>query len=137
MSSADSPWTEVRLWPGFHIHRKQLENACCISGLWILGIPRSTVSYRLTSSDSAMAFYIIEDTNLGVIWGFNFFFINLKVTNTAPLLMLFLCDIQIPLPHRAKEVFALFLHSYFLDVLIIQTTFCLNIMMIILLAQVL
>lgn len=85
-----------------------------------------------------MAFCIIEGTNLGVIWGFKFFFfINVKVTNAAPLLRLFLCDIQIPLPHRAKEVFALFLHSYFLDVLITQTTFCLNIMIIILLAQVL
>lgn len=83
MSSADSPWTEVRLSPGFHIHRKQLENVCCISGLWILCIPRSTVSYRLTSSDPTMlgqtssdptmASYTVEGTNLGVIWGVKIF----------------------------------------------------------------
>lgn len=137
MSSADSPWTEVRLSPGFHIHRKQLENACCISGLWILCIPRSTVSYRLTSSDPTMASYTVEGTNLGVIWGVKIFLINVKVTNAAPLLMLFLCDIQIPQPHTAEEVLPLFLHSYFLNVSKIQTTFCLNVMMIILLAQVL
>lgn len=62
-----------------------------------------------------MASYFIDSNDLRVIFFFFklSFLINVKDTNVTHLLMGFLCDTGIPLPHMDVEVFDSFLHSYF------------------------
>lgn len=103
LSSADSPCTKVRCWPGFHIHKKELKK--CLLHLLNLDPFASLDLLSLTRTASAgptTALYFIENASMGEIFKTSGL-INVKDANAAQLLMVF-CVTGIPLPHT-DEVF--------------------------------
>lgn len=78
-------------------------------------IPRSTVSHKNDKfrPNHGFIFYRQQQSESDFFFFKLSFLINVKDTNVTHLLMVFLCDTGIPLPHMDVEVFDSFLHSYF------------------------